>query len=682
MHDRFIIALLLVFVSAVSAAQELPVATQQQLEALTDAVQSETEDDGYLQQLEQYRHHPLDINAADVTEWRELHLLSDWQIDNLLSYRKLLGYFTSLYELQAVPGWDIAIIRKIIPFLTMGNAVPVARDMLQRLKEGEHSLILRMSQVLEKTRAYTDAVANGYRGSPQRLFLRYRYSYKNLLQAGITGDKDAGEQFFKGAQSSGFDFYSVHFFSRRMGRVQALALGDFTVNMGQGLIQWQSLAFKKNGDAIAIKRQSAVLRPYSSAGEFNFHRGAGITIENKKIEWTIFGSLRKLSANLVAAADTIATQDFFSSFLTSGNHRTTAEIADRHNLTQAAGGTALRYRSGRWQAGVNAVYYSFSNPLQKRNSPYNLYAITGKQWYNASIDYSTTFRNLHFFGEAAIDKNRSIAFLNGLLISADRRVDISLLHRSLSKNYQSVSGNAFTEGVVPSNETGWYMGVAIRPAPALRIDGYADFYTFPWLRYRTDAPGWGKDFSAQLVYTPSRQAEIITRYRNEIKQGNQPANVSVLNYLTSLQRQSWRVHINYKVAPAFTIRSRVEALWYNSGDKKQKETGALYFIDCVYKPLLKPLSAIIRLQYFESDSYNSRLYAYENDVLYSYSIPVIYGKGYRYYCLLAYDITKKITAWLRYAQTVYPGQLSIGSGLDAVDDNQRTELRVQLQIVL
>lgn len=681
MHDRFIITLLLVFASAISAAQELPVATQQQLEALADAVQSETEDDSYLQLLEQYRHHPLDINAADAAEWRELQLLSDWQIDNLLSYRKLLGYFTSLYELQAIPGWDIMIIKRVLPFLTMGNAVPVASDMLQRLRKGKHSLIFRLSQVLEKAKAYTDA-ANGYRGSPQRIFLRYRYSYKNLLQAGITGDKDAGEQFFKGAQSSGFDFYSFHFFSRRMKRVQALALGDFTVNMGQGLIQWQSLAFKKSGDAMAIKRQSAVLRPYSSAGEFNFHRGAGVTLENKKTEWTIFASLRKLSANLVAAADTVAADDFFSSFLTSGNHRTAAEIADRHNLTQIAGGTALRYRSGRWQAGVNAVYYSFSNPLHKRNQPYNRYALTGKQWYNASFDYSATFRNLHFFGEAAVDKNYSTAFLNGLLISADRRVDIALLQRYLSKSYQSVGGNAFTESVAPSNETGWYMGIAIRPSTMLRIDGYADFYTFPWLRYRTDAPGRGNDFSVQLVYIPSRQAEIITRYRNEIKQGNQPGNATVLNYLTGVQRQSWRIHINYKLASAFTIRSRVEALWYNSGNKKQQETGALYFVDCLYKPLLKPLSAAVRLQYFESDSYNSRLYAYENDVLYRYSIPVIYGRGYRYYCLLAYDVTQKITAWLRYAQTIYPGQVSIGSGPDTIDNDQRTELRVQVQIVL
>ncbi len=73
-----------------------------------------------------------------------------------------------------------------------------------------------------------------------------------------------------------------------MGNIKALALGDFTVNMGQGLIQWQSLAFKKSVDVMGVKRQSTVLRPYNSAGEYNFNRGAGITFRKGKIETTCF----------------------------------------------------------------------------------------------------------------------------------------------------------------------------------------------------------------------------------------------------------------------------------------------------------------------------------------------------------------------------------------------------------
>ncbi|MEO7394811.1 MAG: hypothetical protein ABIU11_07680, partial [Chitinophagaceae bacterium] len=497
---------------------------------------------------------------------------------------------------------------------------------------------------------------------------------KNLLQFGVTGDKDAGEQFFKGAQKKGFDFYSFHFFARKIGIIQSLAIGDFSVSMGQGLIQWQGLAFKKSADVMGIKRQSAVLRPYSSAGEFYFHRGAGITIKKGKVESTVFASIRKLSANFVA--DTVNNEDFISSFLTSGYHRTASEKADRNNLTQTTFGGNVIYRTNRWQVGINSIYYNFSLPVQKRNEPYNLFAISGKSWYNLSIDYSYTYRNLHFFGEAAADKNLNKAFLNGLLISVDPRVDISFVQRIINKAYQSINGNAFTENTYPTNERGFYIGATIRPAAGLRMDVYGDIYKFPWLKYQVDAPSHGKDFLAQLTYTPNKQVEIYTRFRNETKQANKPDNITVTNYLIAIPKQSWRTQISYKLNTSFTLRNRVELLWYYNSTAI-KEAGFLTFMDVIYKPLLKNYSGVLRVQYFETDSYNSRIYAYENDVLYSYSIPAFSDKGFRYYLNFNYDINRKVSIWMRWAQTIYKNKNTIGSGLDEISGAKKSELKLQ-----
>lgn len=314
-------------------AQEIPVNTEQQLENLTDADQAETEDDSYLQQLEYFRKNPLNLNTADVNELRDLRILTDLQIENLISYRRLFGKLISIYELQAVPAWDINTIKKLLPFITVTADVTLTEQLSSRFKDGEHSLLFRVSQVLEKAKGFDDGyTGTKYLGSPQRLFFRYRYTYKNLLQYGVVADKDAGEQFFKGAQRNGFDFYSFHLFAKKIGVIQSLAIGDFTVNMGQGLIQWQSLAFKKSAEVMGVKRQSPVLRPYNSAGEFYFHRGAGITIKKGRLEATVFASLRKLSANF--AADTVNNEDFVSSLLNSGYHRTAGENEDRNKLTQ------------------------------------------------------------------------------------------------------------------------------------------------------------------------------------------------------------------------------------------------------------------------------------------------------------------------------------------------------------
>jgi hypothetical protein len=660
-------------------AQDIPVSNEQQLENQADVDQSETEDDNWLQDLEHFRTNPINLNIADADELKQLRIVSDLQIANLIAYRNLFGRILSVYELQAVPSWDITTIKKILPFITVNVAVPLSEELRKRLREGGHSLLLRVSQVVEKSKGY-DKTNSGarYLGSPQRILFRYRYVYKNLLQFGMLGDKDAGEQFLKGTQNRGFDFYSFHWFIRKTGIMQSFALGDFTVNIGQGLIQWQSLAFKKSVDVMGIKRQSAVLRPYSSAGEFYFHRGAGLTIRKGKFETTAFASLRKISANLVA--DTVNNENFISSFLNSGYHRTNSETADRNNLTHTSFGAAVAYKTPRWHAGINGVYYQFSLPVQKRDEPYNLYAINGKNWYNLSVDYSYTYKNLHFFGEAAADKNFNKALIHGLLISVDSRVDLSLLHRHISPAYQAVYGNAFTENTYPTNERGIYAGITIRPAIGWRIDAYADFFKFPWLKYQVDAPSRGTDFLTQLTYTPSKQTEIYSRFRSESKQGNQPDNLSTTNFLVFLPRQNWRSQVSYKLNSAITLRARAEILWYDKNGPN-KETGFLLFTDVLYKPMLKPLSGGIRLQYFETNGYNSRIYAYENDVLFSYSIPAFFEKGFRYYLNLNFDLSRTISCWLRWAQTVYRDKNSIGSGLDEIPGNSRSEIRLQVRLL-
>ncbi len=663
-----------------SFSQVIPPVTEQQLENLTDIDQSETEDDSYLQQISYYSRHPLNLNQADATELKELRILTDLQIENFLAYRRLMGKLISVYELQAVPSWDVETIKKLLPFVTTSASVSATTAFLQRFNEGDHSLLLRVSQVLERSRGF-DKTTSGtkYLGSPQRFFFRHRYTYKNTLQYGLVGDKDAGEQFFRGAQKQGFDFYSFHLFARKIGIIQSLALGDFTVNMGQGLIQWQSLAFKKSVDVMGIKRQSPVLRPYNSAGEFYFHRGAGITIKKGRIESTAFISLRKLSANFVA--DTVNNEDFVSSFLNSGYHRTPNEVADRNLLTQTAFGGNIQYKGNRWQVGVNAVHYNFSKPVQRRNEPYNMYAISGSNWTNVSVDYSYTWRNLHFFGEAAADKNFSKAFINGLLVSVDARVDVSLLQRTIAKEYQAVYGNAFTENTYPTNETGFYSGISIRPADGWKLDAYADIFKFPWLKFLVDAPSSGTDFLTQVTYSPNRQTEFYIRYRSETKQANQSGNTTVTNFLVKLPRQNLRTQVMYKLNSTWAIRNRAELMWFDkNGDNKSN--GFLFYVDLICRPLLKLFSGTLRLQYFETDDYNSRIYAYENDVLYSYSIPAFFDKGYRYYLNLNYDIGKKLTLWLRWAQTIYQNRQTVGSGLDEINGNRRTEVRVQVRWML
>ena len=671
------------FTCSYAQVKENPVNTntEQQLENITANNEDiETEDDSYLQQLVQFQKTPVNLNTADESLLKELRFLNPMQIQNLVSYRAVLGKLINIYELQALPGWDIATIQKIRPYITVSSEETLFDAVSTRLKNGDQNILIRVSQTLEKAKGYlsdSGTATNLYPGSPQKLLVRYKYNYKNLLQYGVVAEKDAGEQFLKGSQKQGFDFYSAHLFLKNAGMVKALALGDFTVNMGQGLTQWMSLAFKKGPDVLSVKRQSAVLRPYNSAGEINFHRGVGITVGRNNWEATVFGSYRKVDANFIASDSTQSFDEFVSSLQTSGYHRTKNEMQDKGIQRQIAFGGNFSYQIQGLHVGINAIKYIFKYPLVKQAQPYNLYALNGKQFGNYSADYGYTFRNMHFFGEAAITNKKFAAFINGLLISVANNVDMSFLYRNISKGYQSLYSSAFTESTFPANEKGFFAGISVRAAVAWRIDAYADMYKFPWLKFRVDAPVSGSDYLIQLTYKPDKQLEIYTRFKAESKSINyNPGNLT-LNPVIPQPKQNWRTQVSYKLNPVITVRSRAEMVWF---DKKgaAASQGYLLYADVFYKPLLNPFSGNVRLQYFETDDYNSRLYAYESDVQYSYSIPVFYNKGCRCYVNLNYDAGKKISFWIKLAQTINPGQQSIGSGLDKIQKNHKTDIRLQM----
>lgn len=266
--------------------------------------------------------------------------------------------------------------------------------------------------------------------------------------------------------------------------------------------------------------------------------------------------------------------------------------------------------------------------------------------------------------------------LNGLMISVSAAVDLGLLYRNISRSYRSLYSNAFTESTYPENEKGFYAGIEIRPNDCWHIDAYADLYQFPWLKYRVDAPSAGSDFLVQAIYKPNKQLEIYSRFHTASKAINVNPAAQTLPFIEMQPRQNWRSQLSYKINPAITLRNRIEMSWFNKGRIDGAE-GFLTWFDVLFKPALRPWSGNIRLQYFETGGYDSRLYTYEEDVLYNFSIPAFYDKGFRYYINLQEDINKKLTIWVRWAQTIYRDKNLIGSGLDEIAGDTKSEIKLQ-----
>ncbi len=103
--------------------------------------------------------------------------------------------------------------------------------------------------------------------------------------------------------------------------------------------------------------------------------------------------------------------------------------------------------------------------------------------------------------------------------------------------------------------------------------------------------------------------------------------------------------------------------------------------DLIYKKLKFPFSFTLRYAVFDTKSYDSRVYAFENDVLYSYSVPALYYKGQRAYFLVNWDITRKFEIWIRVARTIYDNQTTLSAGsLNQINANHKTEVKLQARL--
>lgn len=608
---------------------------EDQAELIAEKEESETDtnNEAELMRLESLITHKINLNYAEAAELEELPFITIIQIVNLLEYRKTLGAIENIYELQAIPGWHPEFIRKLLPFITISEKETLA-GWKEKLKGGNNNFLARGAVAEFGSRDSDTVNKNSFRGSADKLMLRYKYQFGKELQFGFQADKDAGEKIEFKNRKPGFDFLSVHLFFRNIGKIKQLAIGDYTINLGQGLIQWQSLSFAKSAEITSVKKQAEKIRPYTSAGEFNFHRGLALQLKHKNIYTMLFFSNRNLSSNIVS--------DSVTSILSFGLHRTQNEMEKRNNLNMKVAGFSTGYRTNRFLINANGAGYLFSTPLTKANELYNAFAIRGKEWWNLSTDYSFTIKNIHLFGEAATDKNFNTAFINGALLALHRNLNLSLLYRKISPGYQAMFTTAFTENSKVNNETGFFIGINLQPANTLKIDAFSDIFYFPWLKFRVGLPSNGHEQMLRITYKPNRKTEFYTRFLYRQKQQNS-ASLSTVYYLENIVQRSFRSHLSYQVSNMLTLKQRIEVNYVRTGEVE--ETGFLFYTDISFTPPGSFMKMNFRVQYSAIDGYNSRIYAYETDLPGSSRVIANNITGYRIYGNFSFNMKTLLQQW-------------------------------------
>jgi len=635
---------------------------------------------------------PLNLNQVGAEELQSLYLLSPIQINAFIGYRKQYGQLLTLYELQAVPEFDLATIYRLLPFVHVEDGERKANQPFARrlLTEKNAYLMLRHSRVWQTRKGFMapDTLSNGsltsrYLGDPNNLYARFRIQHLQDFSLGFTLDKDAGEQFIwdRSSKRYGFNFLSYHFTLYQKGKWKAITLGDFQAQFGQGLVFGSGYSPGKGAESITTVRRSSVgLRPFTSAMEFGFFRGGAATYSIGNFEITGLYSNAPRDGNIQSALDSLENQEeFISSLLLSGYHRTPTEIANKSKAREQniGGNLSFKNREGQLQLGINTLYSSYSQPFMRTARIYNGFEFRGKSNHIHSAYFSYNYQNYFIFGETARSKSRGMGSVIGLMSSLTPHFDLSVLWRNFGRDFHSFYGNAFSEGSRPINEKGLYLGLHYRPSRKIYWNGYIDRFYFPWLRFRAYAPSDGYEWFNRLTFSPSRNINIFVQIREELKDRNVPSEDGAPRgyQLDAGRRRNYVTSLDMTLDKRWSIRSRVQFSSYDINGQKTK--GFAIFQDLNGDWEHFRLSGRIAL--FDTEDYENRQYIYEKNVLWAFSIPNYNGQGMRYYLLCQYQVSRKLSLWGRWARTSFTDRKEIGSGLQAIQGSKFSETTFQLR---
>jgi hypothetical protein len=590
----------------------------------------EQEDDAL--QLDNFKRKKLNVNYATAEDFALFPFWNPLLTEQFIRYKQLLGNLENVLELQAVPGFTEEIVRKLLPFITVSQQVSAKTSILKSLKDSDKMMLVRTSVPI--------GIADSTVFNPYFL-LRCQLKSDRVL-FGILTEKDNGESFFQG--KNGISFFSKYLVFQHFGKIRKLIIGDYLVNVGQGLVIWQGRPVRKTSLPLLVKREAAQLQPFKSTDENRYMSGMAAEIKIRQLNLMGF-----LSSNLLDATikeDTISRIQYISAFRNTGLHRTQSELGSKNSVIVRSVGIAIDYSFSNIKLGYVAVKHNLSVSMFHEPVPYNLFALNGNNWVSQGIHYSATIRNLHFFGETAKDGLKHWATINGILISPDSKLDVSLVYRNIDRSYRSFYSNSFTESTEPNNEEGFYVGMVLKISSKVEFSAYMDQYRFKWMKYSLNKGGWGQDYVAMLLWKPVKTTEMYFRVKKEQKTANGNSVLPMLP-VDLIQTNSYRLHVEKQFSLQTSWRMRMEYL--SSKIEDHFNYGLLAYTDVFWKIPKRPLQFNGRLMLFETIDYNSRIYAFENDLAFSNSIPSFYGRGVKIYMNMRYSFAKRCNFYLKYS---------------------------------
>ena len=623
-----------------------------------------------LEELSNRLQEPVNLNSATREPLEQFPFLSDIQIEHLLAYIYIHGQMETIYELQLVEELDRQTIQYLLPFVCIKaiNNEPAFRwkTMLKDAgRYGKNEVLTRLDIPFYKRKGYEHT----YLGPSVYNSVKYTFRYRDQLYAGGVAEKDAGEPFAALHNRYGYDYYSFYLLLQNCGRLKSLAVGNYRLSFGQGLVMSTDYLMGKTIYASSFNNRSAGIKRHSSTDEYNYFRGVATTVAlTKRLSVSAFYSHRNM--------DGVVTDGEITSVYKTGLHRSRKEADKKNLLTSQLTGGNVSYQQNHIRLGITGVYYVFNRPYEPELTGYSKYNIHGNHFYNLGIDYAYRWRRFSFQGETAIGK-QGWASLNRLQYSPVQDIQFMLIHRFYSYDYWAMYAHSFGEGSTVQNEQGYYVGLETTPFSHWRFFVSFDLFSFPWKKYGINKPSRGTDGLIQATFTPRTNLSMYLKYRYKQKERDLTGSKGTLTL--PIFHHQLRYRLNYSLNDVFSSRTTLDYNHFHSQDRAATKGYQVTQMISSQLPWTR-LFADVQGSYFCTDDYDSRVYVSEKGLLYTFYTPSFQGRGFRCAVRLRYELNKHWLFITKFGETIYLNRNEIGSGNDLIYGNKKADIQMQLRI--
>ena len=645
------------------------------LEQLAEEEMDEISIENMFEELSFKELNPMNLNAVTRDELEMFPLITTNQANAIADFLEKNRPVYTVFELRNVYMLDYATVELILPFFYVGEMEKKKEpfNLGEIIKYSRHNVQLRFDKTLNKRAGYgdfSDSILSKY---PNRKYvgedfyhsMKYSISYHDKFQAGIVGEKDAGEPFWQPDYKKGYDHYGFHLMVRNIGKLRTLALGDYRLSFGQGLVLNNDFMLGKGFFSNNIVRQTSLPKRHFSTAESGFFRGAAAVVRLQNIDITTFYSNKLIDANVSSDAE-------ITSFKTDGYHRVPLDYTKRNNTREQVMGANVNYRINTFQIGVSGLHHAYNRVYNPTLRYYNAEYWRGNESFNLGIDYSYRFPKFNFAGETARSQNGTIAHLHALEYQPTSLASFTLLYRDYPSSYQAMYAKAFSDGSRVQNERGFYLGTTFYPLARVAVSMFGDVVKFPKPKYNVQEPSTALDLYALASYNFRRETFLEVRYKFKRKDKN--TKYPDEKTTTVLPYQTHKLRLRY----LNTLRSG----WYFRTTLDFANYQVLYFPNelgyMVSQNFGHRGNKIIQgdgfVGYFKSDTFNARLYSYERNILSTFYMPSFYGEGVRVTLSLRWNILGNLTLSVKASQTRYFNRDVISSGTEQINGNKRIDI--------